>query len=214
MPRSVNVCPRNRVRYTRTDPDETAIGRPTATARRLVAASVSANTRRAYARRPRPVTGRKAQFFRTAWLALTRNPRSDRPISLLVLRYPGILPSTCWDVEGPTDAGCASPWRRTEQHGTNRSPVPTVDRQQLADGVVVGNVGWPSVGGRDGSIESRVRIDEPLWAGVVKVGQRTLLERLGGVLVAGDRPLWIARNRATDCPGFPNRTAIGVPVVA
>ena len=33
----------------RTDPDETAIGRPTPTARRLVEASVSPNTRRAYA---------------------------------------------------------------------------------------------------------------------------------------------------------------------
>ena len=33
----------------RIDPDETAIGRPTATARRLVEASVSPNTRRAYA---------------------------------------------------------------------------------------------------------------------------------------------------------------------
>ena len=33
----------------RTDPDETAIGRPTPTARRLVEASVSLNTRRAYA---------------------------------------------------------------------------------------------------------------------------------------------------------------------
>ena len=34
---------------TRIDPDETAFGRPTATARRLVEASVSPNTRRAYA---------------------------------------------------------------------------------------------------------------------------------------------------------------------
>ena len=33
----------------RIDPEETAIGRPTATARRLVEASVSPNTRRAYA---------------------------------------------------------------------------------------------------------------------------------------------------------------------
>ena len=33
----------------RTDPEETAIGRPTQTARRLVEASVSENTRRAYA---------------------------------------------------------------------------------------------------------------------------------------------------------------------
>ena len=33
----------------RTDPEETAIGRPTPTARRLVEASVSPNTRRAYA---------------------------------------------------------------------------------------------------------------------------------------------------------------------
>ena len=33
----------------RIDPEETAIGRPTATARRLVKASVSPNTRRAYA---------------------------------------------------------------------------------------------------------------------------------------------------------------------
>ena len=33
----------------RTDPEEDAIGRPTATARRLVEASVSPNTRRAYA---------------------------------------------------------------------------------------------------------------------------------------------------------------------
>ena len=33
----------------RIDPDEAAIGRPTVTARRLVEASVSKNTRRAYA---------------------------------------------------------------------------------------------------------------------------------------------------------------------
>ena len=44
----------------RIDPDEAAIGRPTATARRLVEASVSENTRRAYARAGHAPVGRLA----------------------------------------------------------------------------------------------------------------------------------------------------------
>ena len=70
--------------------------------------------------------------------------------------------------------------------------APAVERQQLAEGVVVGNVGGPTVRARDGGIEPRVRVREPLRAGVVEVRQRTFLERLRGVLVAGNWTLRIA----------------------
>ena len=45
-----------------------------------------------------------------------------------------------------------------------------VERQQLAEGVVVGNVSGPPVGTGDGSIKSGVRVGEPLRASVVVVG--------------------------------------------
>ena len=46
-----------------------------------------------------------------------------------------------------------------------------VERQQLAEGIVVGDVGRPAVGGRDSGIERRVRVGEPLRPVVVEVGQ-------------------------------------------
>ena len=50
--------------------------------------------------------------------------------------------------------------------GVEASPA-AVERQQLAQGVVVGDVGRPAVGGRDGGIKGRVRVGEPLRAVVV-----------------------------------------------
>ena len=46
--------------------------------------------------------------------------------------------------------------------------------------------------GCDSSIESSVRVGEPLRAGVVEVRQRALPERLRGVLVVGNRTPWIS----------------------
>ena len=42
-----------------------------------------------------------------------------------------------------------------------------VELQQLAEGVVIGDVGGPAVRGRNSSIQRRVRVSEPLRAGVV-----------------------------------------------
>ena len=50
------------------------------------------------------------------------------------------------------------------------------------------------IGGRDSGVESCVRVGKPLRAGVVEVRQRASLERLRGVLVAGNRTLGIAGN--------------------
>ena len=54
----------------------------------------------------------------------------------------------------------------------------TIECQQLTQGVVVGDVSRPPVGGRDGDIESCVCVHEPLRPGVVEVRQRALPERL------------------------------------
>ena len=60
-----------------------------------------------------------------------------------------------------------------------------VEHQQLAQGVVVADVGRPAVGGRDGGVERRMRVHEPLRSVVVEVRQRALPERLRSVLVSG-----------------------------
>ena len=59
----------------------------------------------------------------------------------------------------------------------------TVERQQLTERVVVGNVGGPAIGGCDGRIERRVRVVEPLRPSVVEICQRALLQHLGGGVV-------------------------------
>ena len=71
----------------------------------------------------------------------------------------------------------------------------TVERQQLAENLVVGDVGGPTVRGSHRRVKSLVRIGEPLRPGVVEIRQRALLERLRRVLVAGNRPLRKAGNR-------------------
>ena len=51
---------------------------------------------------------------------------------------------------------------------------------------------------RDGGVEYRMCVDEPLRASVVEVRQRALLERLRRVLVTGNWTLWVAGNRLVD----------------
>ena len=71
----------------------------------------------------------------------------------------------------------------------------TVECQQLTQGVVVGDVSRPPVGGRDGDIESCVCVHEPLRPGVVEVRQRALPERLRGLLVPRNGTGRISRSR-------------------
>ena len=73
-----------------------------------------------------------------------------------------------------------------------------VERQQLAENIVVGDVGRPTVRRGDGGVKGGMRIGEPLRASVVEVRQGTLLERPRRVLVAWNRTLWVAGNRLID----------------
>ena len=59
-----------------------------------------------------------------------------------------------------------------------RIATATVEHQQLAENVVIGDIGRPVVGRRDGNVQRRVYIRELLRPGVVEVRQRALLERL------------------------------------
>ena len=74
----------------------------------------------------------------------------------------------------------------------------TVERQQLAENVVIGDVRRPTVCGRHSRVKGLVRIDEPLRASVVEVRQRALLDRLRRGLVAGNRAFRIAGDRLLD----------------
>ena len=78
------------------------------------------------------------------------------------------------------------------------SPPAPVQRQQLADNLLVGHVREPTVRTGHSRVKSRVRIDEALRAGVVEVRQRALLQRPCRLLVAGGGPLRIAGNRLVD----------------
>ena len=80
----------------------------------------------------------------------------------------------------------------------NHISTATVERQQLAENVVIGDIGRPTVRGSHGGVKGFVSVGEPLRAGVVEVRQRAFLERLRRVLVAGDRALGIAGNRLID----------------
>ena len=62
-----------------------------------------------------------------------------------------------------------------------------VQRGQLPQRVVLGNAGIPPIGRRHCRIKGRVGVVKPLRAGVVEVGQGTLLQRLLRRLVARDR---------------------------
>ena len=73
-----------------------------------------------------------------------------------------------------------------------------VERQQLAENLVVGDCRRPTVRGSHSRVKSLVRIGEPLRPGVVEVGQHALLERLRRILVAVNRPLRIAGRRLVD----------------
>ena len=87
--------------------------------------------------------------------------------------------------------------RRLSSSGAS-SPPAAVEHQQLAQNLVVGDVRRPTVRGGHDRVKSLVRIGEPLRPGVVEVRQRPLLERLGRVLVAWNRPLRVAGNRLVD----------------
>ena len=75
------------------------------------------------------------------------------------------------------------------------SPPAAVERQQLAENIVAGDVLRPTVRGSHSRVKGFVRVDEPLRAGVVEVRQRALLEHLGRVLVARNQPLRIPGDR-------------------
>ena len=88
------------------------------------------------------------------------------------------------------------------QNPASPSPAPwacsrpaAVERQQLAENLVVGDVRRPTVRGGHSGVKGCVCVGEPLGAGVVEARQRALFERLCRVLVAGNRPLRIAGNR-------------------
>ena len=70
-----------------------------------------------------------------------------------------------------------------------------VQRQQLAQNIVVGDVCRPTVRGGHSDVKGVVCIGEPLRPIIVEVRQRALLERLGGGLVARNRTLRIAGDR-------------------
>ena len=70
-------------------------------------------------------------------------------------------------------------WSRLRTaHITARSSPAAVQRQQLAQNFVVGDVRRPTVRSSHSRVKSLVRIGEPLRPGVVEVRQRALLERL------------------------------------
>ena len=85
-----------------------------------------------------------------------------------------------------------------------RTSTATVERQQLAENIVVGDVRRPTVRGSYSRVKSLVRIGEPLRPGVVEARQRALLERLRRVFVAGHWPLRVAGHRLVD-PVDPTR---------
>ena len=72
-----------------------------------------------------------------------------------------------------------------------------VERQQLAENVVVGDVSRPTVRGSHSHVEGLVCVGEPLRAGVVEVCQRAFLERVRRFL-ARNGPLRITGNRFVD----------------
>ena len=71
--------------------------------------------------------------------------------------------------------------------------IASVELQQLAERVVVSNVGRPTVRGSHSRVKGVVCVGEPLRAGVVELRQGALLKRLCGGLVAGNRTLrvWV-----------------------
>ena len=71
--------------------------------------------------------------------------------------------------------------------GVGFSPVAAVERQQLAQGFLVGDVCRPTVRGGHGRVKGCLWIGEPLRAGVVEVRQRALLKCLRRFLVTGNR---------------------------
>ena len=73
--------------------------------------------------------------------------------------------------------------------------VAPVALKQFAQGVVIGDLGRPAVGLRDGRVQRRVGIREPLRSGVVEVRQGPFLESLRGILIARDRTPWVAGHR-------------------
>ena len=78
---------------------------------------------------------------------------------------------------------------------TGSASAATVEREQPAEDIVVGNLRGPTVRGSHSRVEGAVRIDEPLRPDVVEARQRPLLERLHGVFVAGGRTLRVAGER-------------------
>ena len=82
--------------------------------------------------------------------------------------------------------------------GSESGEVRAVSGEQFVQRHVVRDVGRPAVGGGHGGVELRVRVVEPLWPGVVEVGQGPLLERGCSLLVTRYRPRRIAGNRFID----------------
>lgn len=73
-----------------------------------------------------------------------------------------------------------------------------VERQQLAENVVVRDVSRPTVRGSHSHVDGFVCVGESLRAGVVEVRQHAFLERIRRFLVARNGRLRITGNRLVD----------------
>ena len=86
-------------------------------------------------------------------------------------------------------------WRAKRKVFRYDSRSAVVERQQLAENVVVRDVRRPIVGGSYSRVKGLVCIGEPLRAGVVEVCQRAFFERFRRLFVARYGPLRVAGNR-------------------
>ena len=68
-------------------------------------------------------------------------------------------------------SGCT---RASAQSG--RRLATAVEFKKRADRIVIGDVGRPPVGGRDGDVKCTVRVVEPLGPSVVEIRQRAFLK--------------------------------------
>ena len=117
------------------------------------------------------------------------------PTESSVGRRTGVFSAAARDIARAHGARVTSPHPRTTCDRLRVRSAAPVELQQFAQGVVVGNVRGPPVGGRDGRIERRVRVGEPLRPIVVEARQRAFSERLHGILVARHWTFRISGNR-------------------
>ena len=145
--------------------------------------------------------------------------RGGDPLSAASVALPGATQPPRPVDERP-DVVHISPFSRSPASASDRSPPAPVQRQQLPQNIVVGDVHGPTVRGSHGRVKGCVRIGEPLRAGVVEVRQRALLERPRRPLVARNRPASDSRRpdrrptrptRVDSATGRATRPAVGLP---